>query len=163
REGVVQIKVTPVNDAPVANNDQYLTNEDTPLSLDISRVSGLHMVSETGDFVGGGSNWDYDPTNATFSAHKNLDNGVALAGLPSSTFWFLDFAAPGDALLALGRYTNAMRFPFQDADKPGLAVFGDGRAHNQLVGEFTVRDIEYGTGDTIVSFAATFIQKGLHF
>ena len=56
-----------------------------------------------------------------------------------------------------------MRFPFQDPDRPGLAVFGDGRGHNQLVGEFTVRDIEYGADGTVISYAATFVQQGLNF
>src|SRR5439155_18259389 len=52
---------------------------------------------------------------------------------------------------------------FSDSTHPGLDVFGDGRGQNQLVGQFSVRDASYAQDGSLVSFAATFVQQGLHF
>ena len=163
RDGTVMIKVTPVNDAPVANDDRYFVDEDQTLTLTALPITRLVMHSEPGDWVGQGNDYDFTPPTSTFNAEQNFDNGVSISidAAPPSLFWHLDFATADATPLAVAHYPNAQRFPFQDPGRPGLAVFGDGRAQNELVGEFTVRDVVYGNDDEVISFAATFVQQGL--
>src|SRR5262249_15877081 len=127
--GGVNITVTPVNDAPTAVNDVYAVAEDGVLSISAAPVTPLRMAIEAGAFVGQGLTYDFPPTNAAFSADTNFDNGVSLDVDPPAAgeFWFLDFAAPNNALLTPGTYLDAQRFPFQAAGKPGLDVSGNGR------------------------------------
>lgn len=157
--GAVEITVTSVNDAPVAVNDTYSVDEDATLSISVSPVTRLRMVSEPGDFIGQGLTYDFNPTNATFSARQNFDNGVSLSVDPPALgeFWFLDFAAANEALLSAGIYLDAMRFPFQDPGHPGLNVSGNGRGSNTLTGQFTVFDVNF-SGSTVTRFAAAFEQ-----
>jgi VCBS repeat-containing protein len=162
--GTVEIFVRPINDAPVAVDDQYSVPEDGTLVVSVGAVSRLHMISDPGDFIGQGLTWHFSPASAVFSAGMNFDNGVSLVVDPPGVVeqWFLDFAAPSDLKLTPGEYLDAMRWPFQDPDEPGLDVSGYGRGLNQLLGEFTVYDVAYGTSG-VQRFAASFVQQGLHF
>jgi uncharacterized delta-60 repeat protein len=161
-QGGVVITVTPANDAPTAANDAFAVDEDGTLSLTVAPVTRLRMVSEPGDFIGQGLTYDFDPTTALFQARPNFDNGVSLSVDPPApgSFWFLDFAAPNEALLTPGTYLDAMRFPFQAPGKPGLSVSGDGRGSNTLTGRFVVYDVTRSAdGTQILSFAAAFVQN----
>ena len=42
--------------------------------------------------------------------------------------------------------------------RPACRRYGDGRGDNQSTGTFNVLDIQYGSGSTITSFAADFVQ-----
>lgn len=117
------------------------------------------MDSPQGDYVGGGQNYYFTATDGTFSASKNFNNGVSISFNGSGHNWSLDFSAPGKALLTPGDYPGAARYPFQSSNQPGLSVSGDGRGSNTLTGFFTVKEIVYGSGNTIVAFDATFSQR----
>ena len=162
--GEVSIIVTPINDAPVAVNDQYNVDEDGTLVVSVGAVSRLHMISDPGDFVGQGLTWDFSPATAAFSAGVNFDSGVSLRIDPPGVLdeWFMDFAAPNEVQLSPGEYLDATRFPFQTAGEPGLNVFSAVRGNNQLLGQFTVYDVAYGSAG-IERFAASFVQQGLDF
>src|ERR1041385_3842107 len=104
----------------------------------VAQNTGLIMDSPQGDYIGAGQNYYYTPADGTFSANKNYDNGVSVSFSNSGHNWWLDFAAPGNALLTPGTYSGAVRFPFQASTQPGLSVAGDGRGSNTLTGSFTV-------------------------
>lgn len=125
-----------------------------------SAVTSYTFVSQADDYIGQGRSETVTLADGSFTATKNFDNGVSIdfQGPQSSDFWWLDFAAPMSVPLTPGAYPHATRFPFQDAAVPGLSVSGEHRGCNTLTGEFTVIDIVYGSGDTIVSFAADFEQ-----
>lgn len=124
--------------------------------------TGLVMDSPAGDYIGGGQSYYFTPENGTFSAQKDFDNGISVifsnSGSPSQ-FWRLEFSAPGNALLAPGTYTDARRDAFHKPSEPGLSVSGNGRGCNQSTGSFTVHQVVYGTGNTIVAFDASFSQS----
>ncbi|HSH37794.1 MAG TPA: hypothetical protein VK993_03330 [Chthoniobacterales bacterium] len=80
--------------------------------------TGLIMDSPPGDYIGGGQNHYYTTQNGTFTANKNFDNGVSVSFSGSGHNWRLEFAAPGDALLAPGTYEGATRYPFQSSNQP---------------------------------------------
>ena len=106
----------------------------TPAAAEQRSASGyVTMVSESGDWVGGGVSRSY---RGTFSFY---DNGTAVH-LSAGPFTF-DFVAPAGRALTPGLYPGATRYPFQEAGEPGLDVSGDGRGCNELTGAFTVLDI----------------------
>lgn len=125
-----------------------------------AQVTSLSLVSDPGDFVGGGQTTFLTPAEGTFNA-QGVSGGshvsVSFFGSPG-VFWFLDFAAPSGQPLAVGTYTGAARFPFEAPTQPGLSVVGDGRGCNTDSGDFTVLEISYGTDSNIASFDATFEQ-----
>jgi hypothetical protein len=125
-----------------------------------AQSTDLVLDSQPGDYIGQGRRQTLTTADGTFSARRNYDNGVSVTFLsqPGNVLWSLDFAAPGNQLLAPGAYLNATRFPFQASTAPGLSVSGDGRGCNTLTGRFTVLEVVYGAGDAITSFAATFEQ-----
>jgi hypothetical protein len=119
----------------------------------------LMTQSQPGDYVGGGLNRTFTEADGTFTATRNFNNGVSIQFRdPNFTsFWMLDFAAAGGALLTPGLYEDAARFPFQ-GNQPGLSVSGEGRGCNQLTGRFEVLEVTFGSGSNVTSFAATFEQ-----
>ena len=111
-------------------------------------------------WVGGGNSEMETPLGGfVFTASKNYDNGVSISITgPNSTNWEIDTASANNTPLTLGTYVAATRFPFQASGTPGFSWYGDGRGDNQSTGTFNVLDIQYGSGSTIVSFAADFVQ-----
>jgi len=167
RVGAVTVIVRSVNDAPVARDNSYSVDQGQTLTLaPAAPITRLVMDSAPGDFVGAGLSYAYTTDTANVSATKNSDNSVSLSVIQpgiGGDWWYLDFAAPFDTPLAPGVYEDAGRFAFSGPGRPGLDVYGNGRGHNQLVGEFVVYDVGYGTGNAVTRFAATFVQRGLNF
>lgn len=128
----------------------------------------FYYTSTPGSWVGGGETRTIKPTTNfgfDFTATRNFDNGVSLsindfATNPDRTnlWWFLDFAAPGNADLAEGLYLGATRFPFQALDEPGLTMAGNGRGNNMQTGYFNVLEYVTDLNEDVVSFAADFLQ-----
>ena len=117
----------------------------------------LYFQSQPGDYIGGGMTETWVPADGTFSISHPATNRVT-AGFSGSDFWSLNFAAPSGQTLAVGAYEGATRYPFQPAAQPGLSVTGNGRGCNTLTGRFTILEVVYGSGSTVVSFAADFEQ-----
>jgi hypothetical protein len=118
----------------------------------------LILQSEPGDFIGGGVDRSFDSDDGTYAATRNGGDGVTVTFDATNDDFTLDFSAPGDVDLAVQPYLDATRYPFNEIDEPGLAVFGNGNGCNQLRGKFLVSEIAYGAGDAIDAFAADFVQ-----
>src|SRR6266566_2318683 len=120
----------------------------------------LFLNSQAGDYIGQGEGRLITSADGTFTASRNLDNGVSVdfAGGAPGDFWSLDFAAPMGTTLVPGAYEGATRWPFQAASSPGLSVYGDGRGCNTLTGRFVVLEATYGADGKVESFAADFEQ-----
>lgn len=102
----------------------------------------------------------------TFVPSRNFDNGVGFnisgPALPGTavTNWFLNFAAPFDAVLAPGLYSNFQRWPFQAPDRPGLEFGSTGRLDNEASGFFRILEVTYGSTGNVLTFAADFTHYG---
>ena len=70
----------------------------------------------------------------------------------------LDLSVPEGRQIEPGHYADAQRYPFQNAGLPGLALSGDGRACNEVSGEFTVTRIKRAATGRITSLTAAFTQ-----
>jgi hypothetical protein len=120
----------------------------------------IYFVSDAGDYIGGGQTRSYHPTDGTFSASRNYDNGVSISfsGTAPGTWWTVDFAAASNATIVPGTYSNATRFPFQAASSHGFDFSGSGRGCNTLSASFTVFEAEYAADGSVVRFVADFEQ-----
>ncbi|NHJ14152.1 MAG: tandem-95 repeat protein [Candidatus Thorarchaeota archaeon] len=82
--GAVTITVNPVNDAPVAANDDYATDEDTMLLVEAPGILG--------------NDWDADGDSLTITLVTNPSNGIVAINpdgsftyAPNADFWGQDF------------------------------------------------------------------------
>lgn len=101
-----------------------------------------------------------------FAPSRNFDNGIgfditgpALTGT-SIDWWFLNFAAPFDAELMPGLYSDFQRYPFQDDDRPGLEFGSTGRLDNMASGFFEILEVTYDAFGNVLTFAADFTHYG---
>ena len=124
------------------------------------QTGSLTMVSDPGDYIGGGETYAYATSAGDlFATYDAEDDHVALRiEAANGDWWSLDFAAPQGETLEVGTYANAMRYPFQDPASPGLDVSGVGRGCNELTGSFTVTQITYGPDGAVEAFDADFEQ-----
>jgi hypothetical protein len=124
----------------------------------MAQTTVLVMHSQPGDYIGQGMDQTYTTTDGVFTPSVNYGNGVSVYFNGGPHWWHLDFAAPGNAPLAVGLYEGAQRFAFHSPTNPGMEISGDGRGCNQLTGRFNVLEVEYGPGGVVQRFAATFEQ-----
>jgi Calx-beta domain len=123
----------------------------------------LSMNSEPGDPIGQGQQWLIPSSAGTFTAERNIDNGVSVRffGPGPFNYWFLDFAAASDVTLVPAMYEGATRYPLQAPTAPGLFVVGQGGFCDTLSGRFVVLEAVYGPGGEVLQFAADFEQHCL--
>jgi hypothetical protein len=138
-------------------------------ALVLEPTTALSMTSDMGDYIGAGQNYIYGPTSGTYTPRASDQNGdgivdyveIALSG-QNGDWWYLDFSSRlAGRNLAPGFYDNAMRYPFESGNHPGLSIYGNGRGCNTLSGNFTVHDAEFNYASTpiqVVRFTATFEQ-----
>ncbi|HET6425430.1 MAG TPA: cadherin domain-containing protein, partial [Planctomycetaceae bacterium] len=158
----VTISVQPVNDPPVAVDDEYSLNEDQALttSLPVQAVTNIQMTSDAGDWIGQGRSYNLS-SGITASAFNNGSNVRVRYQNPnnSSDYWDFNFDSPNNNVpLTVGTYTGAVRYPFNPEGTPGLSVTGQGRGSNTLTGFFTIHDISMSANGQLRSFAASFEQ-----
>ena len=119
----------------------------------------LKFTSEPGDYIGLGQTQLFTPADSGFSSMISSDNReIAINVLPSSSFWYLNMAAPVGTQLLPGIYEGATRWPFQAPPTPGLDFSGDGRGCNTSTGRFQVLEAVYGPFGYVERFHATFEQ-----
>jgi uncharacterized protein (TIGR03437 family) len=106
-------------------------------------VAYVVMYSDTGDYIGGGTQREFDPGNASITVSGTASYlTIGLDGGTSGDYYDMDFAAaPGDILTSGGIYTDAQRAPFREAGHPGIDIYGSGRGCNTDTGLFEVKDI----------------------
>lgn len=122
------------------------------------------MVSDAGDYIGGGLSKVYrSPTDSLWAGWKQgrLYFGAVpmVAGeLGTDGYFTGDFIGPsGMNPIAIGYYGGLQRFPFHDPLKGGFAVNGPGRGCNTLSGWFTVDKISF-SDTTLTSLDLRFEQ-----
>lgn len=125
--------------------DPYFTN--TNITLD----------SESGDFIGQGEYREFYLITGTIDAVRNWNNGVTIRYRGAES-WDFNFSAPGNVELTEGEYLGATRWPFQEADEPGLDASGAGRGCNTLSGNFQVISAQYDSEGEVERFEANFEQ-----
>lgn len=71
----------------------------------------------------------------------------------------LTFVAPKDQpFFSVGKYLQAARFPFQEANSPGMDISGHGRGCNRVEGDFEILEINYNDDGAITLLALDFVH-----
>src|SRR4051812_50058017 len=100
------------------------------------------MLSDAGDYIGGGQPRVYTPANGQVTVSGGTGAvSVGVSGGSRGDQFTLEFAAPAGQALAPGVYDDAQRASFRSAGRPGIDIYGDGRGCNTDSGRFEVRDI----------------------
>jgi hypothetical protein len=158
--GTITVSVTPVNDAPLAFDDDFTIDENASLVVNVAPATSLHFESEPGDSIGQGRTRDFSTANAVFTAGANK-SGIHLTvqDLSERSWWYLDFEAPVGTPLVPGHYTGAVRSAHASPGHPGLDVSGEGRGSNTVTGEFTVYEFVWNeAAQRVERFAISFEQ-----
>jgi hypothetical protein len=120
-------------------------------------VTKYSFTSQAGDYIGQGASATYTPSRSTISV--NGDAGyVRFRASTADQSWEVDLAAPVGEQLHPGVYRNAERAPVRTGRSPGLEVSGDGRACNEVYGQFAVNQIETNASGAITVLDATYTQ-----
>lgn len=107
--------------------------------------SFVRLVSEPGDFIGGGQSYEYTRANATL-VFSSFD-GYLHVGVSGAEGWTGDFRLPsGVSTLQPGSYPGAERYPLNDPAEPGLSWTGQHRGCNTISGAFTIDAATYDAG-----------------
>ncbi len=133
--------------------------DSTTTAINVTGVTSLTVISESGDFVGQGSTYVFTDSGA-YSAVRNNANGVSITygqGNNYSTTWNLDFAAPLSEPLQPGEYLDAIAYG-QNTAYPGMRVTVANRYCNTITGTFHVKQVAYGPSGSIEAFWARFEQ-----
>jgi hypothetical protein len=120
------------------------------------RPGSITMVSETGDFIGGGTNRLFDAPESV--SLKGERGHVEVRVEQNDESFSFDFAAPSGKQLEVGEYVRAERYPFEGKGSPGLAVSGDGRGCNQDFGRFIIKSIHFNLSGAVDRFWALYEQ-----
>jgi hypothetical protein len=108
------------------------------------------MVSESGDYIGGGTERFFDDANAQLHvAEGGWAVDLQVDGGTYGESFSLTFQAANGRVLGPGWYPDAQRWPFQASGRPGMAISGEGRGCNQIAGNFEVRDIAWSSTGTL--------------
>jgi hypothetical protein len=103
----------------------------------------VNMVSESGDYIGRGTDRLFDaPGAVSMTGGADFVQVTATATGTSEEFQ-LEFAPPAGRRLEVGEYTGAERFPFEAEGSPGLTVSGPGSECNEDFGRFVIKDIRF--------------------
>ena len=124
----------------------------------------LSYVSSPGDYIGQGESHRYDVDDGTWIVETGSDGldrshiTVTFNG-EGGLWWTLNLKARGDAPLAVGRYDNATRWPFQAPGSPGLDFSGSGRGCNMLTGNFVIYELAFNATGKVDRLLVTFEQR----
>ena len=116
----------------------------------------FQFISETGDFIGGGSFRRMTRATSTFTASCTR-NTLDIRVQTGNESWFAMFSGPAGVPLRAGTYEGATRAPFNTAT-PGLSIFGAGRGCNTLGGRFVIHDIDL-QNNRVNRFHASYVQR----
>jgi len=134
------------------------TSASVPLQVWAVLPTFFSWFSDPGDVIGKGGFGRLTPANATFTATGG-EGGVTInASGQGIEFWRLEFAAPRNTKLQIGRYEDAMRSTFRDAVHPGLDIAGRAIGCNTLGGRFEVREFILTVTQT-GSFSTTTLSR----
>src|SRR4051812_45709 len=121
-----------------------------PAGARAAGTDAVTMLSDPGDYIGGGTHRLYTPLNSRISVSGTTGYvTVSVSGGPYGDSFTLDFAAPPGQALAPGVYDRAQRAPFREAGRPGIDISGDGRGCNEDRGRFEVKDFRVRADGTL--------------
>ncbi len=93
-----------------------------------------------------------------FTASTSTDTSLADISTDAAGYFDFEFKAPFGQTMAVGKYENCRRYPFQSSLECGIDVAGHGRGCNTLSGSFEVLEITRDQNGKLATFAADYTQ-----
>ena len=120
------------------------------ISSPAAAADAVVMLSDAGDYIGGGEARVFHPGNAQITVGGSTSYlSVGASGGTHGDGYHFEFAAPAGQVLAPGVYDRAQRAPFREAGRPGIDIGGDGRGCNTIDGRFEVREFTLRSDGTL--------------
>jgi hypothetical protein len=141
--------------APVLGALMVLARVD---GADAQPATFLSFASQPGDRVGEGRRFTLTTADGTIAASRIHSQGVSVSFAGPSSYWYLSFAAPGDAALVPGMYEGATEFHGRTPTRPGLEVWGRSGSCSDVAGRFVVLEAVYDGAGNVLRFAADYEQ-----
>ncbi|QDH70195.1 hypothetical protein [Marilutibacter alkalisoli] len=126
---------------------------------DAQAQSLFKYTSQQGDYIGLGTDGQYDARNARFTLHGNAGYLTLVVDGNDGAWWHINLAAPSGQTFRPGRYYHAERAPFRTGLSPGVDVGGNGRGCNETWGSVFVRQIETNEEGEVTALEARFTQR----
>ncbi|MBG9390567.1 fibronectin type III domain-containing protein [Caenimonas aquaedulcis] len=125
-----------------------------PLSTQQTKI---RLVSDYGDYIGGGRTYEYTRANAQLGISEG--GGHLSVNVNGDTWWYGNFVLPtGTTKWVAGTtYTGLTRYPF-NGGAGGLDWSGDGRGCNTLKATMTVNAATYDEEGVLNAIALSFVQ-----
>lgn len=122
--------------------------------IEVTGVTSLVVEPDPDDPFWEGQRFFLYPEEGDFDIRRNIDNSVLVGFDATFERWRVEFKAPFDAPLEVGVYEGATKFP--DPSEPGFNIFGNAHGYININATFEVKQVDYGAGDEIEAFWATF-------
>jgi hypothetical protein len=107
-----------------------------------SAETTVSLISDDGEWVGGGGQWMTTPADADFEVRGSTSRVIVDLFGHGGSWHTLDFAAPPGEVLVPGIYDRAMRSAFREDGRPGIDVGIDRYGCNQMEGRFEVKALD---------------------
>jgi hypothetical protein len=105
-------------------------------------TTSIELSSDAGDYIGGGSSYAYDKSDADISLRTIGDRLVI--DIEGDEVWHADFEPPaGNTFVQVGTYENLTLYGLHDPAIGGMSWTGEGRACTSVSGRFIVNSVEY--------------------
>lgn len=117
------------------------------------------IQSEAGDYVGAGQSYRFTRQSGAVRVRQVGKSLLEFQLDLGEEKWDFQFAAPHGQPLTRQSYPGAVRYSFQEGNQPGLEISADTRACNEVVGQFTLLDVQYDASGKLSAFAVDFEQR----
>lgn len=109
----------------------------------VAKGTVVTMFSDPGDYIGAGTQQEFDSTNATFTGTVSAGGiNLSVSGGTSGTSWSMVIDPPlGSGSFKVGYYPKVQRAEFRTTGYAGLDITGDGRGCNTDSGAIDIRDM----------------------
>lgn len=104
----------------------------------------IYLVSDSGDYIGGGRTQLLTPATTSFTSISNL---TAAWRIGAGGWWGNFVGMNSLSQLKPGYYADLQRYPFHNPVRGGMDWSGNGRGCNKLTGWFVVDNVSYALGE----------------
>jgi len=130
-----------------------------PLPCTAALPTGFCLVSDPGDYIGGGRNASASGTpSVRLSSTGSNIIAFDITDSAGGSEWTAEFVPGAGAILAPGLFDPAQRYPFQVGSAAGLSIYGNGRGCNMLTGKFAIEELARDPLAGITRVSVTFEQ-----
>lgn len=155
-EGTFAVDVSATGSAGTASGTLNITID--PPTRSRGALTALFINSAPGEPVGQGEVTVYRPRDGEFRSSRSSGSAFLSFNTPDrSISWDLAFDLPFGQVLDIGTYKTIQGATTSEGS-PTMTVYSRNGSCNNSAGEFQIKELEVGSGNTFASFRASFVQ-----